>query len=132
MSANDFRAAVIDEVNEVVRCQAVINRHEHGADLGHGIKRFELAVSIWRDISGAIAFRDAECLQNRRPTIAAIEKLFVSQPQIAVDNGFAGAVQLARAARKFDWGERSLHLTGLKGLSEKRRDCDSGITKPAG
>ena len=75
--ANDARAAVIDEVNEIVRGQAIVNRHQHRADLRHGIERFELRVGVRRDIGDAVARANPKLLQGRRPTIAPIEKLRV-------------------------------------------------------
>ena len=40
------RTTMVDEINEVVRGQAIIQRHKHSADLRHRIKRFELRVSV--------------------------------------------------------------------------------------
>ena len=53
--AHDPRAAVVDDVREVVGDQAVVDRHEHRADLRHGVERLELRVGVRRDVRDAIA-----------------------------------------------------------------------------
>ena len=79
--ADDARAAVVDQIGEIVGGQAVVERHENGADLRHGIERFQLGVGVRRDVGHAVALLHTERLQRRRPTIATVEKLLVGQPQ---------------------------------------------------
>src|SRR5438132_13526045 len=97
---------MIDQINEIIRCQAIVDWHQHGADLRHRIKRFELRMSVRRDVSHAIVLAHAEFLQSRPPTIATIEELRVSQPQIASNAGFAFSTSLARATREAERRQR--------------------------
>src|ERR1041385_6482380 len=112
MRADDLRAAVINQISEVVRGQTIIDRHQHGANLRHCIKRFELRVSIRRDVSHAISLPNAEFQQTRRPAITAMQKLLVRESELAIDDGFAPAVELARAASKVQWSKRRFHGCG--------------------
>src|SRR5712692_9361607 len=107
---DDTRAAVIDEVNEIVCYQTVIQRHQHRADLRRRVKRFELRVRVWREVSHAVTLANAELLQCRRPAIAAIEKLRVRPTRFAVDDRNSFRIELARPARKVQRCQRSLHL----------------------
>jgi hypothetical protein len=54
---------VLDEVREVRGGQAVVDGHDHGADLRHGIERLELGVRVGRDVGDAVSRPDAEPLQ---------------------------------------------------------------------
>ncbi len=63
--AHHLRAAVLNQVTEVVRDQPEIDRHEHRADLRHGVERLELRVRVRRDVGDAIALPDAKPLQCR-------------------------------------------------------------------
>ena len=89
MSADDFRAAVVDDVVEIVGDQAIVDRHQHRADLRHGVVRFQLRVRVRRDVGDAVALPHAQRLQRRRPAVAAIEELLIGEPQFAVDDGLA-------------------------------------------
>jgi len=55
-------------------------------------------VRVRRDIGDPVAFLDPKALQRRRPSIASVEKLFIRQPQVAVDDSLAAAIQLAGTA----------------------------------
>src|SRR5882672_9147128 len=110
MSANDFSATVIDQVNEIVRRQPIIDGYQDRANLRDGIKGFQLGVRVRRNVSHSIPSGHAELLQNRRPAITSIEEFFVSQPQIAIHHGFAIAIELPRAPRKVHRGQRCFHL----------------------
>ena len=109
MRAYQPRAAMIDQINEIVRDQAVIQRHEHGANLRHRVKRFKLRVCVRREISDAIALPNSEPLQGGRPTIDTIKELSISHAQFAIHQSFAPGVELASAARKFQRGQRRFH-----------------------
>ncbi len=98
--ADDGRAGVVDDVLELTGAQAIVDRHEHGADLRDGVERLELRVGVRRDVRDAVAARDAERLQRRRPAVAPIEELRVGEPQRAVDERLALRVQRARAPRE--------------------------------
>src|ERR1041384_3600943 len=112
MRADDLRAAVINQISKVVRSQSEINGDQHGANLRHRIKRFELRVRIRRDVSHAISLPDTELQQTRGPAIAAIQKLLVRQPQSAINHRFAIAVELASAASKVQRSKRRFHGCG--------------------
>ena len=108
--AHHARAAVVDDVGEVVGGQAVVDRHDDRADLRHGIEGFELRVRVRRDVGHAIALAHAEPLQRRRPAVTALEELLVGQPQRAIHDRLAVGVELARAAREFQRRQRRFHL----------------------
>jgi hypothetical protein len=98
-----------DDVRELVRAQAIVDGHEDGADLGHGVKRLELCMRIRRDVRDAIAGLDAERLQRHRPPIATIEELRVGEPQVAVHDRFTVWVQSACASGEVERGEGYFH-----------------------
>jgi hypothetical protein len=56
-----------------------------------------------------IALADTQFREPRRPSIAPLAKLRVRESQLAVDDGKAGAVKLAGAAREVQRSERSFH-----------------------
>src|SRR5437588_7385658 len=107
--AKHARAAVIDEINEIVRGQAKIQWHQHRAQLRHGVERLQLRMSIGREIGNAIARANAEPLQNRRPPIAPIEELGVAPARLTIDDGDAFGIKFARPAGEFEWRERRFH-----------------------
>ena len=47
MDADDPRAAVIEDVGEIVRDQAVVDRHEHRAELRHGVVALRAASCVF-------------------------------------------------------------------------------------
>ena len=89
VDAQDLGARVRGDVDEVVGGQAVVDRHEHRADLRHGVERLELLVRVRRDVGDTVALLHAHPLQGRRPAVAAIEELLVGEAQVAVDDGLA-------------------------------------------
>ena len=42
---------MVDDVGEVVGGEPVVDRHEHRADLRHGVERLELRVRVRRDVA---------------------------------------------------------------------------------
>ena len=80
MRANDPRAAVVDDICEVFGGQPVVDRHQHRADLRHGVERFELSVRVRRDIGHPVAGRDIQLLQGVRPAVATIKELRIAEP----------------------------------------------------
>ena len=110
MRADDPRAAMIDQISEIVRGQTVIQGHQHRANLRHRVKGLKLSVRVRRQISDAIALPNSEALQARGPTIDTIKELRISQAQFAIHHSFALGVELAGAAREFQRGQRRFHL----------------------
>ena len=102
MHADNPGAAVVDQIGEIIRDQAVIERDEDGADLRHGVERFQLGESVWRDVGNAVAFLHTKRLQSRRPTIATVEKFLVVQSPAAIHDGITFGIELARAPREFE------------------------------
>ena len=102
---------VVDHVDEVFRGEPVVHRHEHGAELRHRVERLELRVRVRRDRGDPVALADAERLQGARPAVAAVEELLVGEPEVAVDDGLARAVQAAGAAGELKRGQRRFHGT---------------------
>ncbi len=96
--AHDLRAAVRDDVREIVGGEPVVDRHQDGPNLRHRIEGLELRVDVRRDVRHTVARRHAQALQHRRPAVAAIEELLVGEPQVAVDDGLPRAEQPASAA----------------------------------
>jgi len=109
MRAHDLGSAVLDEVREVGRGQAVVDGHDHGADLGDGVERLELGVRVGRDVGDTIAGAHAELLQRGRPAVAALEELTVREAQVPVDDGLTFRVEPARAPRELEGREREFH-----------------------
>ena len=60
--ADHGRATVLDDVTEIVGTQAVVDRHDDGANLGHGIEGFQMRMSVRRDAGDAVAGRDSQLL----------------------------------------------------------------------
>ena len=120
MDADDAGAAVVDDVGEVVGDEAVVDRHEHRAELRHGVERFELRVGVGRDVGDAIALAHAQALQRRGPAVAAVEELRVGEAQIAVDDGLAASVELAGAAHELQRGQWGFHLPASSSVAELR------------
>ena len=89
--------------------EPVVDRHQHRADLRHGVERLELRVRVRRDVRHPVAWLHAEPLQRRRPAVAAIEELRVGQPQVAIDHRLASGVQPARAASELQRREWRFH-----------------------
>src|SRR5205823_13882734 len=91
--AHDACAAVVDDVGEIVRGKAEVDRHEDGPDLRDRIERLELRMRIRRDVDDAVALLDTERLQRGRPAIAALEEVAVREALVAVDDSLARRIQ---------------------------------------
>ena len=65
VGADHGGAAVVDQVLELLGGQPEVDRHQHRADLRHGVERLELRVGVGRDVGDAVALDDAEGLQRR-------------------------------------------------------------------
>ncbi len=116
---------MVDDVLEVVRQQAVVDRHQHRADLRHRVVGFQVRVRVGGDVGDPVAVSDAERLQRRRPAVAPLEELAVGEPHLAVDDGLAVGVQPARTPGEFHRGQRDFHCGGsflcvLRGVSDPR------------
>ena len=111
--ADDPRAAMIEDVLEIGRRQAVVDRHEDGADLRYGVKRFELRVRVRSDIRDAIAFTNAESLQYRSEAVAAIEELLVRQARAFVDDREPFGIEAACSTHEFEWRQGNVHRAPL-------------------
>jgi len=107
--AQHGRPGVVHDVDEVVGGKPVVDRHQHRAGLGDGIERLELRVGVRRDGGDPVTRLDAQPLQRGRPPVAAVEELLVGQPEAAVDDRLAGAVQSAGAAGEVQRRQRCFH-----------------------
>ena len=58
--AHDLRAAVPEQVAEIILRQPEVQRHEHRPQLRHGVERLELCVCIGRDVGHAVALPHAQ------------------------------------------------------------------------
>lgn len=104
MSTNHPGAAVVNQINEIIRGETIVDGHQDRANLRHCIKGFELCMGVRRNVSDPITLSHAETLKGRRPAIASIEKLRIGQPQFTIHHSFAVAIKLARAPGKVHWG----------------------------
>jgi hypothetical protein len=64
VGAHHTGAAVVDDVREVVRRQAIVDGNQHRTDLRNRVKRLELRVRVRRDVDDAVTLLDAERLQG--------------------------------------------------------------------
>ena len=114
-------AGVVHDVDEVLRGQPVVDRHQDGAELRHRVEGLQLRVRVRRDRGHPVALRHAEPLQRRGPAVAAIEELPVGQPEITVDDRLPVCVQPAGTAGEVQRRQRRFHA------------CDSDTRfRPAG
>src|SRR5213078_3412512 len=111
MCANDTGAAVLDEVKKVVCGQAKVQWHQHSAQLRHRVERLQLRMAIRREICDAIARANSQPLQNRRPTIAPIEKLGVAPTRLTIDHRDLFRINFPRAASELEWRQRRFHVS---------------------
>ena len=100
---------MVDDVGEVVGRQPVVDRHQHGTDLGHGVKRLQLLVDIGRDVGHPVTLANAHRLERCRPPVAAVEKLLVGEPDAPLDHGFPLRVQSPRPAHEIERRQRRVH-----------------------
>jgi hypothetical protein len=104
--ADDRRAAVRDDVREVVSGQPVVDGDEDRSDLRHSVERLELGMRVRRDVSDAVAGLHAQLLKGERPSIAAIEELPVREALRSIDHGLAVRKEYPSAAHELEWRER--------------------------
>ena len=109
MDANHFRTAMGGHVHEVIRGQSIVHRHDDGAALRNGVELFEMLMCVRRDGRDAITLSDAQRREPCRPAVAALAKLRIRQPTLAVDDREAAAVELAGAAQEVQRSERRFH-----------------------
>ena len=121
MRANDLRAAVAEDVGEVIGGEAEIDRHGHRADLRHGVVAFEMCVCVRRDECHAIAGLYTKRLQACRPFIATLKKLRVGQPRVSIDDGFTLRIEAAGTAGEIEGSERCFHDEGVEDREMRRR-----------
>ncbi len=122
--ADDRRPRMVNDVGEVVGRQPVVDRHEHGANLGHGIEGLELLVDIRRDVCYPVTLANAHPLERGGPAVAAVEELLVGEPEVAVDDRLALRMQSSSPPHELERRERRLHLYPL---SPSGRACCSGV-----
>jgi len=78
--------------------------------LRDGVERLQLRMSIGCEIGDTIARANSEPLQNRRPTIAPIEKLGVAPARLTIDHGDLFRIKFPRAASEFERRQRCFHV----------------------
>ena len=103
------RARVVHHVDEVVRRQPVVHRHEYRAELRHRVERLQLRVGVRRDGGDAVPLLHAERCQRGGPAVAPVEELLVGEPQVTIDDGFAPAMQATGAAGELKRRQRCFH-----------------------
>ena len=123
--AHHLRAAVRDEIAEVVGDQAEIERHQHRANLRHGVEGLQMGVRIRADVGDPVPFRDTDRLKPRRPPIAAVPELRVGPAQIPVHDGRALPIEEAGPAEEVQRREGHFHCR--RDDSGSAVDCQSAI-----
>src|SRR5438477_11657331 len=79
---------------------------------------------IGREIGDTIARANSESLQDRRPTIAPIEKLGIAPAQVTIDHGDLLRIDFPGAASEVEWRQRRFHFCSRKQkLREDQRLC---------
>ena len=79
MHADHARAAVLENIGEVVRGEAEVDGHDHGADLRHRVEGLQMRVGVRRDGGHAVARLHAQLLQGGGPAVAALKELAVGE-----------------------------------------------------
>ena len=115
MRAQDLAAAVVREVDEVVRDQPVVHRHDDRAQLRHRVILLEVLMRVGCQRCYAVALLHAQLRQCRRPSVATLAERFVRQSQITIDHGFARSMELACATQEIERGEWCFHAEGRGG-----------------
>jgi len=113
--ADDLGAAVLEDVLDFLRMQTEVDRHEHGADLRHGVVGRELGAGVQGDIGDTVALPDPQPLQRDRPAVAPGEELLVVQTGRAVNDAVALRIERPGATLELERGERRLHDASRKG-----------------
>src|SRR5580765_7365733 len=104
MSTHDSGAAMVDEIDEVVRRQPIVQWNKDRADLRDCIKGFELRMGVGCDVSYPVTLLYTQRLQGRRPAVTTVEELTVTQPQIAIDHSLPFGIEPAGTTCKFQGG----------------------------
>ena len=107
--AHHAGSAVVDDVSEIFRSQADIDRHKNSANLRHRIIRFQVRMIVRRDVCDAVSLTYSKRRERGRPAIAAVEKLRIRQTEAATDNRFPAGVESPRTAGKLKRCERYFH-----------------------
>jgi hypothetical protein len=79
-------------VDEIIGREPVIHRYDDGTQLRNRIELFEVLMRIGRDGGDAVALRDTHPRQASRPPVTALAELTISEPELAVDHGFARGI----------------------------------------
>ena len=109
MDTEHLRTAVACHIDEVVGREPVVHRHDHGAPLRDRIELLEVLVSIRCNGRDAIALADPESRERGGPPVAALAELAVRESNVAVDDGFAAAMQFSRATCELQRREWRFH-----------------------
>src|ERR1044071_2832496 len=119
---------MFDHVSKIVRREPIVERHQDGPELRHCIELLEHRVRVRGNDGHAITLAHAVLLQRSGPAVTTFEELRIRQTQLAVDDGLALAVQLARAPGKLPRTERKLHCItlGLGSRTDLEPVCDRG------
>jgi len=74
LSTHDPRTAVVDQIDEVIRCQPIIDRHQHGRSEVSRNTPPGARVEIGCDVGDSVTLSDPHTLKCRGPKIAAVEE----------------------------------------------------------
>jgi hypothetical protein len=97
---------VCRHVDEIIRRQPVIDRHDDRPELRYGVELLELLMRVGCDCRNPVAFGDAQLRERGAPAVTPLAELGIREANIAVDHGLAPAMQFACAAREFERCQR--------------------------
>jgi hypothetical protein len=119
MHAQDLGPAVVREIDEVVGDQTIVQRDDDRAELRHGVILLEVLMGVRRERGHTVALPDPELCQGGRPLVATLTEFCIRQPQLTINDGLAGAMQLARPAQEVERSERGFHAACLAGAGAR-------------
>jgi len=89
---------MLGHVNEVLGRQTIVDRHNDRPELRYRVELLQMLMRVGRNRRDPVTLAHAPISRVRCSIVASLAKLGVSKPQLAVDHGFALAMQL-RARR---------------------------------
>ena len=118
LEEDDLRAGVVEDVGDLVGCQADVDRVEHGARLDDAVVRLQQLVGVVGQERHPLARLDAEPEQGVGQAVRSFGVFPVGELPIAVDDPDSVAEEGRRSVAELEDGERNEHrkspLLGLK------------------
>ena len=99
-----------EDVLDLVRREADVDRVEDGARLDHPVVRLEQVVGVEGDERHAITGRDAELHERVGQAMGPVRELPIGELRLAVDDADLVAEEHRRAIAELQDGQRDEHL----------------------